>query len=148
MPLLYVLGAVTITLVSLISITGGTALPFVNATAPVTPPETPSPVFWLGILVVGNIAWRIACEAVVSIVRARDPPEHGEEEETPEGREFHPADEEENPGPVVCPHCGSTVQQDQIRKCENCGVVGCERCIKLTGLVRKKMTCKACFEST
>lgn len=43
-------------------------------------------------------------------------------------------------------NCVMTSAGNQIRKWGSCGVVGCQRCIKLTGLVKKKMTCKACFK--
>jgi hypothetical protein len=153
MPLLYIIGALTITLVSLISITGGTALPFTNTTVSATTPQnTPSPVLWIGILILGNIVWRIACEVFVVLFRIHDslaPSEQGLVPEEVGGSSGEDLDSQEDTATeyVECPHCSSTVLRDQIRECESCGVVGCERCIRLTGLIRKKMICKACFEN-
>lgn len=49
-------------------------------------------------------------------------------------------------GMTVCPRCGKIVPADELQSCEHCGVQGCSSCIRLIGLLKKKWTCKDCFE--
>jgi hypothetical protein len=69
--------------------------------------------------------------------------------ETPEYGEDVAAgyDAEEDGEYVECPHCAKVVPADQVRECEVCEVQGCSNCIRVMGLLKKKMTCRECFDS-
>jgi hypothetical protein len=67
--LIYIVGAVVIILVSLLGIsagfsktgTGAANESFINVTSLAENPST-SPLFWIGVLIFGNLIWRIFCE--------------------------------------------------------------------------------------
>ena len=157
--LIYIVGAVAIILVSLLGISAGFSKPgtgaanesFINATSLVENPSA-SPLFWIGVLIFGNLIWRIFCELAAVVFRMYDTISSGGEtgpvDETPEyGEEgtagYGPEEEGEF---VECPHCSKLVPADQLRECEDCGVQGCSNCIRVMGLLKKTMTCKDCFE--
>lgn len=153
-PVIYVVGAVAITLLAVLSLLGGSSADTTTAKTAGTAAsssDTTSFVFWILVLVVGNIVWRFACEAAAATFRIHDA--LGQSAESPDLTD--PVDTGYAPemtvpepaGQVKCPHCSSTVYSDQLRECEYCGVTGCERCIKAMGLVRKHLTCRDCFES-
>lgn len=157
-PKIYILGAIAITLISLSVIVSGFLNPdpsisSVNNTilspifsanntflSPISSAENPfiSPLIWICILVFGNIFWRITCEICIVLFKIND---------TLITIENTPVSEEDTVDYVECPHCLSDVRKDQLRECDSCGVVGCEKCIRMSGLVQKTMTCKSCFEN-
>jgi len=155
-PVIYFIGALSITILAILSLLGGSPADTAvtkTAGAAVSPADTTSFVFWILVLVVGNIAWRFACEAAAATFRVHetlvfreevpdltDPVDTGHSPGVP-ATETVPAEQ------VKCPHCSAIVYQDQLRECEYCGVTGCERCIRSVGLVKKHLTCRDCFES-
>ncbi|MDO9327090.1 MAG: DUF4282 domain-containing protein [Methanoregula sp.] len=156
--LIYILGAIAIILVSLLGIsTGfsntGTAAAnesFTNTTALVQNPSS-SPLFWIGFLIFASLIWRIFCEMAAMVCRTPDTiscgRESGPEDEGPEYFEEETGYRAEEDGEFVeCPHCSKIIAPDQVRECEVCGVQGCSNCIRIMGLLKKKMTCKQCFE--
>ena len=157
--LIYIIGMVMIILFSILGITGGYAtkgavpanMSFTNTSAVVQNPGS-SPLFWILFLIVGSVLWRIICELCAVLSRLDDEGGGGGEpfpdEETEEyGEEVTSADGTEEPIEYVeCPSCRHIVPVDHLRECEHCGVQGCSNCIRLTGLLKKKMTCRQCFE--
>ena len=146
MPVIYTLGLVGITLVAILALL-----------SPL--PDFTSFVTWTVVLIVGNIVWRLACEAVVALFKVHDAmvssgaireelaavtQEYGSESGA---WEEGPATEPAATTQVRCPHCGAIVRSDQIRQCGNCGITGCVRCIKQTGFIRKTYSCRECFEN-
>ena len=158
--LIYIVGAALIILVSLLGIsagfskteTGAANASFTNTTALMEDPPT-SPLFWIGFLIFGNLIWRIFCElaAVIFLIydTIRTGGETSPDDERPEYDEEGTAgyDEEENGEIVECPHCSKLVPVNQLRECEVCGVQGCSNCIRIMGLLKKKMACKDCFDN-
>lgn len=148
---IYFLGAIAIILVSLLGINAGFSttgtddekLSFANTTAMVEQPSA-SPLFWIGFLIFGSLIWRLFCELIAAVFRIYDALDKGgdalPEEDAEDGGEWAE-------GMVECPHCGKVVSADQLRECDHCGVQGCSNCIRMMGLVRKKATCKDCFEN-
>jgi hypothetical protein len=145
MPAIYAIGFAGITLVALLAIFSPQA-------------DGTSFVYWTVVLVVGNIAWRLACEAAVALFKVHDAMvSSGAIHEEPAavtreyGSETGAWEEGSAAGRTItsvrCPHCGATVQSDQIRQCDHCGITGCERCIKQTGFIRKSNSCRECFET-
>lgn len=158
--LIYIAGAIVIILVSLLGISNGfskTGTEAVNAsfTNTTTLVENPSasPLFWIGFLIFANLIWRIFCELVAVIFRMYDTISSGGKrspgDDTPEYSDEEEAgyDGEGNGEYIECPHCLKIVPEDQLRVCEVCGVQGCSNCIRMMGLLKKKMTCKECFEN-
>lgn len=156
--LIYAIGMVLIILFSILGITGGFAtkgavpanMSFTNTSAVVQNPDS-SPLFWILVLVFGNILWRVACEVCAVLLRLDDggggggepfPGEETEEYEEGVGAAYS-ADEAEY---VECPSCRHIVPVDHLRECDTCGGQGCSNCIRLKGLFKKKMTCRQCFE--
>jgi hypothetical protein len=43
-----------------------------------------------------------------------------------------------------CKICGKDVGLDHMVKCDSCGTIACSNCVKVTGLLKKKTTCKKC----
>lgn len=155
-PVIYVIGAFAITLLALLSLIGGSSAATTTtktATAAASSSDTSSFVFWILVLVVGNIVWRFACEAAAATFRIHDSLGHPDEIPDltdPIDTGYSPGMAVPEPAPVEqvkCPHCSSIVSSDQLRECEYCGVTGCERCIKTVGLVKKHLSCRDCFES-
>jgi hypothetical protein len=109
------------------------------------------PVFWIMVLILGNLSWRMICEmcavqfalysALTTPPNARNP-----------GMETLSEDDSSESWDggggvsVQCPHCGKVVPASEQRTCDHCGLEGCSSCIRLMGLVRKKWTCRDCFE--
>lgn len=157
--LIYLVGAVAVILVSLLGISTvlsktGAVTPvesFTNTTALVESPSA-SPLFWIGFLIFGSLIWRIFCEMAAVICRTPDTigggGESGPVDEEPDYFEEEAGGyrAEETGEFVECPHCSKIVTADQVRECEICGVQGCSNCIRMMGLLKKKMTCKECFE--
>jgi hypothetical protein len=156
--LIYIVGAAMIVLFSILGITGGYAkkgavpanMSFTNTSAVVQSPES-SPLFWILFLIVGSVLWRILCELGAVLSRLDEGGGGGDEpfpdEEAGEYEdEITSAEGAEEPEYVECPSCRHIVPVDHLRECEHCGVQGCSNCIRLTGLVKKKMTCRQCFE--
>jgi len=166
LKLIYILGAALIVLVSVMGIAGMFKKPgatdkeekTANATLIDTKAiaEYPagSPVFWVGFLVVGSILWRMFCElfALLSRLHGGAGPdaeaEDAYEEDTDGYTDVHAA----APGGagsgqmVECPKCHRIVPIEDLRECEHCGIQGCTNCIRLMGLLKKKLTCRECFE--
>jgi predicted RecB family endonuclease len=44
----------------------------------------------------------------------------------------------------TCPVCGKKVGLDHLVKCDVCGKEVCSSCVSVTGLIKKKRTCKKC----
>ncbi len=157
--LIYILGAIVIILVSLLGIsagfsktgTGAANASFVNTTALVENPSA-SPLFWIGFLIFGSVIWRIFCELAAVIFLMYDMVDSGgktdPDNDTLEYGEVGAAEYEagEDREYVECPHCSKIVPADQVRECEVCGVQGCSNCIRVMGLLKKKMMCRECFE--
>ncbi|MFA6333616.1 MAG: DUF4282 domain-containing protein [Methanoregula sp.] len=106
------------------------------------------PVFWICVLVFGNLFWRVICEMCAVQFAIHDTlatinPSRGRESDA-FGEEGSPAPGEQDY--YECPRCGKVVPVDQMRECEHCGTQGCSNCIRMMGLLKKTMTCKDCFE--
>lgn len=158
--LIYIAGAIVIILVSLLGInasfsktgSGAATISFTNTTALMENPSA-SPLFWIGFLIFSNLIWRIFCELAAVIFLMYDTISSGgktsPDDDTPEYSDDEEAgyDGEENGEYVECPHCLKIVPEDQLRVCEVCGVQGCSNCIRMMGLLKKKMTCKECFKN-
>ncbi|MFA4848139.1 MAG: DUF4282 domain-containing protein [Methanoregula sp.] len=157
--LIYLAGAIVIILVSLLGInagfsktgSGAATISFTNTTALVENPST-SPLFWIGLLIFGNLVWRIFCELAAMVFRIYDTIRCAEEAGPDDAPEYHKEEAsgygaEEGGEYVECPHCSKIVPADQVRECEVCGVQGCSSCIRLMGLLKKKMTCRECFDN-
>lgn len=159
---IYILGAVIIVLAAVMGIAGLFAKPgmaaknvsvtstFTNTTALAQDPAG-SPLFWICFLVFGSVLWRVFCEVCFVLFRPGDASGHGMmdvEEEEPEYMEGETAgyDGDQSVQNIQCPHCGKIVPSDDLRECEHCGVQGCSNCIRQMGLLKKTMTCRACFE--
>ena len=153
----YLLGVIGIVLVALFGLTAGftkSPIDTDNSTALATTPSFggsvfTSPILWLAFLVFGNLFWRVICEmcviqfalyeALASNGNTRYP-DRGMDDALPDygsngSEEF-----------VECPRCGKRVPVAELRSCDHCGVQGCSSCIRMSGLVRKTLTCKDCFE--
>lgn len=108
------------------------------------------PLFWIGVLVIANLAWRVLCEIAAAVHSGSLPSSSPGENLLDNRMEIPPA--EPMPGPAdtggyaECPRCGKNVPVTELKKCEICGTEGCTSCIRLMGLVRKKWTCRDCFE--
>ena len=161
LKLIYIVGAALIILVSLMGIsagfskteTGAANASFTNTTALLKDPPS-SPLFWIGFLILGNLIWRIFCELAAIIFLIYDIIRTGgetipDDDERPEYDEEGIAgyDDKENGEIVKCPYCSKIVPLDQLRGCDVCGVQGCRNCIRIMGLLKKKMTCKDCFDN-
>jgi Domain of unknown function (DUF4282) len=157
---IYILGVVIIILASIMGIAGMFAKPvkgaaanvsFTNTTAIAQDPAG-SPLFWILFLIIGNVLWRLFCELCVVVFRLDDALGHGggavPDEDEPEYAEEMAADHDDywSMQNVQCPHCGKVVPASDLRECEHCGVQGCSSCIRMMGLLKKTMTCRACFE--
>jgi Domain of unknown function (DUF4282) len=160
MKQIYILGAVVILLASVMGVAGLFAKPmktpaanvsFTNTSAIAQDPAG-SPLFWVVFLIITSVLWRIFCELCVAVFRLDNPPGYGgraePDEEEPEyydeRTDSHVADV---PAQLVeCPHCSKIVPVSELRECEHCGVQGCSNCIRMMGLLKKTMTCRACFE--
>jgi hypothetical protein len=145
--IIYILGAIGITLISLggivsIFLTPTSPTSSVNNTffSPISPVDNSlfSPILWIGVLVFGNLFWRISCEIFVVVFKIND---------TLISIKYPVISEDDSVDYTECPHCSNIVRKDQLRECEDCGVAGCEKCIKTMGLLKKTMTCKDCFEN-
>jgi hypothetical protein len=44
----------------------------------------------------------------------------------------------------ICKICGKEVGKDHMEKCDECGSVVCSNCLTVSGLIKKKATCKKC----
>lgn len=152
-PVIYVVGAVALTLLAVLSLLSGSSADTATAKTAGTAAsssDTTSFVFWILVLVVGNIVWRFACEVAAATFRIHDSPEPAGFPDLTDPVDTGYVPEMVAPEParqVKCPHCSSTVSADQLRECEYCGVTGCERCIKAMGLIKKHLTCRDCYES-
>ena len=156
---IYIFGAVVIVLAAVMGIAGLFAKPgaaaanvsFTNTTALAQDPAG-SPLFWICFLVFGSVLWRLFCELCVVVFRLEDGPGHGgqavPDELEPEYAEEAAVgyDDYHSMQNVQCPHCGKIVPASELRECEHCGVQGCSSCIRMMGLLKKTMTCRACFE--
>ena len=103
------------------------------------------PLYWIGVFLFANLAWRVLCETSVSVLARSDPaadsPDINADDAVPEyGGGGLMGDS------VECPRCGKIVAHDELRTCETCGTEGCTSCIRLMGLIKKKWTCRDCFE--
>jgi hypothetical protein len=147
--IIYILGAVAIIVISLLSIVAGFSATGTNAvkaltnTTALAVTPTASPLFWIGFLIFASLAWRIFCEIAAIVYRMYEPVTCGGD---PPSYDETPEDAVGSEEMYECPHCGKEVSASQLRECEHCGVQGCSHCIRMMGLVKKTMTCKDCFE--
>jgi len=44
----------------------------------------------------------------------------------------------------ICKICGKEIGKDHMVKCDGCGSVVCSNCVAVSGLIKKKVTCKKC----
>jgi hypothetical protein len=159
LKMIYILGTVMIVLVSLMGIAGMFAKKTaggVNASltdmAAIAEYPAGSPLFWIGFLVAANLLWRMFCELFALLSRAHGAPDYaGEEAPEDEPAEYEepvvPARRPAGQGQMVeCPKCHRIVPFGDLRECEDCGVQGCVNCIRLMGLLKKKLTCRECYE--
>jgi hypothetical protein len=154
--LIYLIGAALIVLFAIMGITGGFATKgavpdnasYTNTTAVVQHPAS-SPLFWIGFLVLGNLLWRMFCELFALQSRGSGSGSGEDYDDEPDGYESgYPAAHGGGGQPqyVECPKCAKLVTVGELRECEHCGVQGCVNCIRPIGLVKKKLTCRECFE--
>lgn len=110
------------------------------------------PVFWIIVLVLGNLAWRLICELSAVQAALYDALSSAGLSRGSGGQDPHIAEDDMDEGAeaggetVECLRCGKIVPVGELRSCDRCGVQGCSNCIRVSGLVRKTMTCKECFE--
>lgn len=163
LKLIYILGVVMIVLVSVIGIAGmfakegadkvekaSTNASIINTKAIAEYPAG-SPVFWVIFLIIGNVLWRMFCELFAMLSRGHGVPVYGDEAE-PEPEDYSVEETAVQGRPVSgqrveCPKCHKIVSLEDLRECEGCGIQGCVNCIRLMGLLKKKMTCRECFEA-
>jgi hypothetical protein len=159
MKQIYILGAVVIVLAAVMGIAGLFGKPgpaaantsFTNTTALAQDPAG-SPLFWIVFLIAASVLWRLFCEMCVVVFRMDDSAGYRgsalPDELEPEyaGEEAPAYDDYGSMQNVQCPHCGKIVPASELRECEHCGVQGCSNCIRMMGLLKKTMTCRACFE--
>jgi hypothetical protein len=155
----YWIGVIAILLIVISGISTGTSKP---ATTPDTTTNTTAggssgdllasiPLFWIGILVFGNLLWRGVCEmgavqfalynSHISTCNDRNTGhDFSADDQIPEYHEGESGDF------VNCPRCGKVVAASELRACEHCGVQGCSSCIRMMGLIKKTLTCKDCYD--
>jgi len=136
---IYCIGAVVLTLVSVLGIVKPAMLP----TLPSQIPSIITPVFWIVVLILGNLVWRMMCEFFVvlfsidtSLISI----------DTTLITLNQPVTAEDTSEYTQCPLCSATVRIDELQKCDRCGIMGCKNCIRTAGLIKKKKICKTCFE--
>jgi hypothetical protein len=135
---IYCIGAVVLTLVSVLGIVKPAMLP----TLPSQIPSIITPVFWIVVLILGNLVWRMLCEFFVvlfsidtSLVSI----------DTTLITLNQPVTAEDTSEYTQCPLCSGTVRIDELQKCDRCGIMGCKNCIRTAGIFKKTKTCKTCF---
>jgi hypothetical protein len=155
--LFYWLGVIAIILVVFAGITtktattAGEAAASEDAAKAATDALAGIPLFWIGTFIFAVLLWRAVCEVCAVQAALCDAPPSATTSAGPAPDELY---EDELPGTwdggsgasVQCPRCGKVVASSELRSCDHCGVQGCSSCIRLMGLVRKKWTCKDCFE--
>lgn len=154
--LVYWIGVIAILLVVVSGILADTAK---KSTAAGTSAEIPGassgdilaglPLFWIGMLLISNFFWRVLCETSAiqfalysSLVHAENPPGPVQDSLYEDGMPGDAGGDEF----IDCPRCGKVVHPRDIRACSHCGVQGCSSCIRMTGLVRKMLTCRDCYQ--
>ena len=110
------------------------------------------PLFWIGVMVIANLFWRVLCETSAMVFALSDAPAatiNGP------GVEQDWLSEEEIPGysgggatdeMIACPRCGKIVPAEELETCDICGVQGCSSCVRKMGLLKSKWICRDCFE--
>jgi hypothetical protein len=147
---IYSTGAVAITVVSVLYLVLGMVKPGMLPVLPTQNPLMLTPLFWILLLVFGNLFWRIFCELLVilftvnqslvsigSTLIALNPAviESDDAIENDDASDY-----------TTCPLCSEPVPNDELQKCDRCGVFGCKNCIRTVGFMHKTKTCKTCFE--
>jgi hypothetical protein len=140
---IYCIGAVVLTLVSVLYLVLGIVKPAMLPTIPAQIPTLNTPVFWIAVLILGNLVWRMMCEFFVvmfsinkSLVSIDNTLITYNQPVT--------ADDDTSEY-ATCPLCSGTVRIDELQKCDRCGIMGCKNCIRTAGIFKRTKTCKTCF---
>jgi hypothetical protein len=107
------------------------------------------PFFWIGVLLIGNLFWRMFCEMCTILFALQGLPVSAGNAQSPWQDtlvERGLVDDDRSEEFTECPRCGKTVSQSELRTCAHCGVQGCSSCIRMMGLVRKTLTCRDCYQ--
>jgi len=139
---IYCVGAVVLTLVSLLYLVLGIVKPEMLPTLPAQIPTITTPVFWIVVLILGNLVWRMLCEFFVVIFSINKSLFSIDNTLVTCNQ---PITDEDTSEYTECPLCSGTARIDELQKCERCGMMGCKNCIRTAGLIKKKKICKTCF---
>ncbi|NMB79595.1 MAG: DUF4282 domain-containing protein [Methanomicrobiales archaeon] len=115
------------------------------------------PLFWIGIFIIANLFWRVACETSAAVFALEDRPgaDNGHADTVPASSLANEAlygTLDDTPGTaspdemVECPRCGKMVPANELETCEECGIQGCASCVRKMGLLKAKWTCRDCFQ--
>jgi len=140
---IYCVGAVVLTLVSVLYLVLGMVKPAMLPTIPSQIPTINTPVFWIAVLILGNLFWRMWCEFLVvlfSIDKSLVSIDHTIITYN------QPNTDEDTSEYTECPLCSGTARIEELQKCDRCGIMGCKNCIRTAGFIKKKKICKTCFE--
>jgi hypothetical protein len=140
---IYCIGAIVLTLGSVLYLVLGIVKPALLPTLPTQNPLVLTPLFWIALLIFGNLFWRIMCELLVVFFNVNESLVSMDNTLTTLNRPMNAEDLSEY---TQCPLCSETVRIDELQKCDQCGVMGCKKCIRTAGLIKRKNTCKTCFE--
>jgi hypothetical protein len=110
------------------------------------------PFFWIGVMVIANLFWRVLCETSAMVFFLAAAPAMTV---NAPGRDENWLSEEEIPGSVsgtademvACSRCGKIVPAEELETCEGCGIQGCSSCVRKMGLLKSKWTCRDCYNT-
>ena len=146
---IYCIGAIVLTLVSVLCLVIGIVKPAMLPALPSQIPTLNTPafwfsiLFWIAVLILGNLFWRMLCEFFVvlfSINKSLISIDHTIITYN------QPITDEDTSEYTECPLCSGTTRIDELQKCDRCGIMGCKNCIRTAGLIKKRKICKTCFE--
>ena len=140
---IYCVGAVVLTLVSVLYLVLGMVKPAMLPTIPAQIPTINTPVFWIAVLILGNLVWRMMCEFFVVMFSINKSLVSIDNTIITYNQ---PITDEDTSEYTECPLCSGTTRIDELQKCDRCGIMGCKNCIRTAGLFKKKKICKTCFE--
>ncbi len=140
--LIYCIGAVVLTLVSVLYLVLDIVKPGMLPTIPAQIPTINTPVFWIVVLILGNLVWRMLCEFFVVLFSINKSLVSIDNTLITYNL---PITDEDTSGYTECPLCSGTAQIDELQKCDRCGIMGCKNCIRTAGFFKKRKICKTCF---
>ncbi len=139
---IYCIGAVVLTLVSVLYLVLDIVKPGMLPTIPAQIPTMNTPVFWIAVLILGNLVWRMLCEFFVVLFSINKSLVSIDNTLITYNL---PITDEDTFGYTECPLCSGTARIDELKKCDRCGIMGCKNCIRTVGFFKKRKICKTCF---